>query len=66
VVGGVPVAGGDDEVEDAGVDQLVDAAGDRVAVRDRERAARGEVVLEVDDQERAGDVPIISGCGSTS
>jgi hypothetical protein len=50
VVGGVPVAGGDDEVEVAGVDQLVDAAGDRVAVRDRERTARGEVVLEVDDQ----------------
>jgi len=66
VVGWVPVAGGDDEIEVAGVDQLVDSAGDRVAVRDRQRTPRREVVLEVDDQERAGDVPIISGCGSTS
>jgi hypothetical protein len=57
----MPVAGGDDEVEVAGVDQLVDAAGDRVAVRDRQRSPRREVVLEVDDQERASDVPIISG-----
>ena len=39
-----------------GLDQLVHARGDRVAVRHRQRAARGEVVLEVDDQERAGHV----------
>jgi len=57
----MPVAGGDDEVEVAGVDQLVDAAGDRVAVRDGEGAAFREVVLEVDDQEGARDVPIIGG-----
>jgi hypothetical protein len=59
VVGRVPVARGDDQVEVARVDELVDAAGDRVAVGDRQRPARDEVVLEVDDQECPSDVPII-------
>ena len=49
----MPVAGGDDEVVVAGGGERVDPLGDRVAVRDRERAARREVVLEVDDDERA-------------
>jgi hypothetical protein len=57
----MPVAGGHDQVELARVDQLVDARRDRVAVRDFERAAGGEVVLEVDDQESPRDVPIIGG-----
>jgi hypothetical protein len=57
----MPVAGRDDEVEVAGVDQRVDARRDRVAVGDGERAARREVVLEVDDQERPRDVSIIGG-----
>jgi len=59
VVGRVPVASRDDDVEVARVDQLVEAAGDRVAVGDGQRAAGREVVLEVDDQEGPGDVPII-------
>jgi hypothetical protein len=57
----MPVAGGHDEVEVARVDQLVEPAGDRVAVGDGEGAASREVVLEVDDQERPRDVPIIGG-----
>jgi hypothetical protein len=57
----MPVAGRDDQVEVARVDQLVEAAGDCVAVGDCQRAAGGEVVLEVDDQEGPGDVPIIGG-----
>jgi hypothetical protein len=57
----MPVAGRDDEVEVARVDQLVEAAGDRVAVGDRQSAPGREVVLEVDDQEGPGDVPIIGG-----
>jgi hypothetical protein len=54
VVGRVPVTRGDHEVEAARVDQLVQARGDRVAVRHRQRAAAREVVLKVDDQERPG------------
>jgi hypothetical protein len=61
VVGGVPVARGDDQVEVARVDQLVDRAGDRVAVRNGQGAPRREVVLEVDDEEGARDVSIIGG-----
>jgi hypothetical protein len=57
----MPVAGRDDEVEVARVDQLVEAAGDRVAVGDGQRPTGGEVVLEVDDQEGPRDVPIIGG-----
>jgi hypothetical protein len=59
VVGRVPVAGADDDVEAARVDQLVDARRDRVAVWYGEGAAAREVVLEVDDQEGPRDVPII-------
>jgi hypothetical protein len=59
VVGRVPVAGGDDDLEAARVDQLVDARRDRVAVGYGEGAAAREVVLEVDDQEGPRDVPII-------
>jgi hypothetical protein len=57
----MPVAGGDDEVELARVQQLVEAGRDGVAVGDGQRASRGEVVLEVDDQEGPSDVPIIGG-----
>ncbi len=49
VVGRMPVARGDHEVE--AVEELVDRPGDPIAVGDRQRAARREVVLEVDDQE---------------
>jgi hypothetical protein len=66
VIGRVPVARGHDQVELAGVDQLAYAIGDRIAVGYRERATLGEVVLEVDDQERAGHNRIIGACGSTS
>jgi hypothetical protein len=57
----MPVAGGDDQVELARLDQLVEARCDRVAVGDGQRAAGREVVLEVDDQEGPRDVPIIGG-----
>ena len=59
VVGRVPVARGHHQVEVAGADQLVHAPGDVLAARHGEGAAGGEVVLEVDDEEGAGDVPII-------
>jgi hypothetical protein len=57
----MPVAGRDDQVEVARVDQLVDAGCDRVSIGNGQGAAGGEVVLEVDDQERPRDVPIIGG-----
>ena len=57
----MPVTRRNHEVEIARVDQLVDPVGDRVAVRHRQRAARREVVLEVDDQERTSHASIISG-----
>ena len=53
VVGRMPVARRDDEVVVAGAGEVVQPPGDRVAVRDRQRAARAEVVLEVDDDEGA-------------
>jgi hypothetical protein len=62
----MPVARRHDQVEVARADQLVDPLGDRVAVRHGQRAAGREVVLEVDDQERARHVPIIGPCGNTS
>ena len=49
VVGRMPVARGDHEVE--AVEELVDRPRDPIAVGDRQRTARREVVLEVDDQE---------------
>jgi hypothetical protein len=61
VVGRVPVARRDDQVEVARVDQLVEAGRDRVSVGDGQGAAGREVVLEVDDQERPRDVSIIGG-----
>src|SRR4029079_17077019 len=48
--GRVPVARRDHELEP--VEQAVERDRDLVAARHGERAARGEVVLEVDDQER--------------
>src|SRR5919205_2298081 len=52
MLGRVPVARGDHEVEAAAVDQLVQPRGDLVALRHGERAAGREVVLEVDDHQR--------------
>src|SRR4051812_6976647 len=53
MVGGVPVAGGDDEVVVAGGRERVDLGGDRVALGHRQCPAGCEVVLEVDYEERS-------------
>jgi len=54
VIGRMPVARGDDERELARRCQLVEARGDVLSTRDRQRAVgRGEVVLIVDDDQRA-------------
>src|SRR6266516_3993030 len=54
VVGRMPVACRDDEVEVAGGRELVDAWRDRVALAYGERATWREIVLEVDDDQRPG------------
>ena len=52
VVGRMPVPGGEDQVDAVG--QPLHRLGDLVAARHLERSARGEVVLEVDDQQGLG------------
>jgi len=52
VVGRVPIARRDHEVEARFAGELVETIGDLVAARHRQRAARREVVLKVDDDER--------------
>ena len=51
VVGRMPVARGHNQVEAAIAQQLASPSERSVPVRDGERAALGEVVLEVDDQQ---------------
>ena len=53
VIGGVPVLGRDDVVEIAAVDQSVDHGNDRVSVRHGQGSAGQEVVLHIDDDQRA-------------
>jgi hypothetical protein len=54
VIARVPVARGDHEVEAIRRRELVESLADLVPVRNRERAAGREVVLEVDDHECFG------------